>query len=279
MERERIVKPLRQLSKLLKEMAESPTPGEVHKLRTRARQIEALAAALEPADAKQTRRLLKAIKPVRKAAGGVRDMDVLAGDLRHMPVTRANNGTRDSVVRLVEHLSTVRRKNAADLLDAVDRQRKPARRELRRYTKLVDSVARGKRTAQIDVAYALKSEDGDDSRSSALMDELAQWPRLNARNIHLFRLKVKELRYVLELFPQADEKFVELLGKVKDEIGDWHDWQQLGEIAREVLDAQEDRELLEQIDAVAKQKLARALAGANGLRQRYLHVTAQRRAS
>jgi CHAD domain-containing protein len=273
MELERVEKPLRQLRKLLKELPSNPAPGEVHKLRTRARKIEALAAALEPADAKQTRRLLKAIKPVRKAAGDVRDMDVLKGDLLHMRVNGTKNGrTGDSVVRLVKHLSTVRRKSAADLLDAVDRQRKPARRELRSYEKLLDSVARGKKAAPIDGSRAFEPEDGDDSRAAALMDELADWPRLNAHNIHPFRLKVKELRYVLELFPHAEVRFVELLGKVKDEIGEWHDWQQLGEIAREVLDAQEDRALLAQIDEVAKQKLAHALAGANGLRRGYLRT-------
>jgi CHAD domain-containing protein len=275
MELDRAEKPLRDMRKLLKRLPANPAPGKVHKLRTRARKIEALAAVLEPADEKQTRRLLKAIKPVRKAAGSVRDMDVLTGDLLHMPV----NGVRDSMVRLVEHLGTVRRKNAADLLDTVGQQRKPVRRELRSYAKLVDSVARGKKAPPIEVARALESEDGHDSRASALMDELARWPRLNAQNIHPFRLKVKELRYVLELFPHADKGFVELLGKVKEEIGEWHDWQQLGEIAREVLDAQEDRELLAQIDAVPKQKLAQALAGANALRQRYLHSPAQRRVS
>lgn len=275
MELERVEKPLRQMRKLLKKLPENPLPEEVHRLRTRARKIEAMAAALEPASAKRTRRLLKVIKPVRKAAGGVRDMDVLTGDLLHIPV----NGTRDSIVRLVEHLSTVRQKSAADLLDTVGQQRKPVRRELKLYERLVDAVAQGKKAAPIEVARTIEADQVEGSRVAALTAELAQWPRLNARNLHSFRLKVKELRYVLELFPQSDQGFIDSLGKVKDEIGDWHDWQQLREIAREVLDAKDDRVLLTQIDAAVRQKLAHALAGGNALQRRYLHAATQLRAS
>lgn len=268
MELDRVEKPLRDLRRLLKKLSANPAPDKVHQLRTRARKIEALAGALEPASSKKTRRLMKAIKPVRRAAGGVRDMDVMTGDLLHLQV----NGTKDSVVRLVEHLSTVRRKSAAELRDAVNRQRKPARRELRSYAKLIDSIAQGRKAAPINVARTLESEDGDGSRAAALTDELTHWPPLNMHNIHPFRLKVKELRYVLELFPQADQGFIKSLGKVKDEIGDWHDWQQLGEIAREVLDAQKDRQLLAEINMIVKQKLAQSLAAANALRRGYLRA-------
>lgn len=275
MELERVEKPLRQMRKLLKTLPDDPQASEVHRLRTRARRIEAAAAALESANAKKTRRLLKAIKPVRKAAGGVRDMDVLVGELLHMPV----NGSRESVVRLVEHLSAKRQENAAGLLETVGQHRKPVRRELRRYEKLVDAVAKGRKAAPLQVARAMEGSNAEGSRVETLMDELRRWPKLNAHNIHPFRLKVKELRYVLELYPQADRGFIDSLGKVKDEIGDWHDWQQLGEIAREVLDTGEDRELLAQIDAATKQKLTRALAGGNALRRRYLHRVLQQRAA
>ncbi len=273
MELDRAEKPLRQMRKLLKKLPDDPAPDEVHKLRTRARRIEAIAAAFAQADGKRTKRLLKSIKPVRKAAGGVRDMDVLTGDLLHIP----KDGNQESLVRLVEHLEMVRRKSAGELLDAVDRQRKPARRYLKKYAKLVESLAKGKRSTPIEVARTLESDNGHSSLASRLMAELRRWPSFNARNIHPFRLKVKELRYVLQLFPDADQSFVDALAKVKDEIGDWHDWQQLREIARQVLDAQQDRALLAQIDRAVRKKLAHAVAGANGLRRRYLHAAPARR--
>lgn len=270
MELGRAEKPLLQLRELLNTLPRNPAPDEVHKLRTRARKIEAIAMALETADTGKTKKLLKSIKPVRKAAGSVRDMDVLTGDLLHMPQNGNHEAARESLVRLVEHLGAVRRKSVDGLLDTVNRQRRPARRSLKKFVKLVQSVAKGKKPAPIQIARTLESADGSGSRASILMTELREWPRLNDRNIHPFRLKVKELRYVLQLFPGADRGFIDSLGKVKDAIGNWHDWQQLLAIARDVLDVQKDKALLAEIDATAKKKLAHALAGANGLRRRYL---------
>ena len=43
--------------------------------------------------------------------------------------------------------------------------------------------------------------------------ELGEWPPLDASNIHAFRLKVKELRYILQLSADADSGLVEALGR------------------------------------------------------------------
>jgi phosphoribosylaminoimidazole carboxylase PurE protein len=48
--------------------------------------------------------------------------------------------------------------------------------------------------------------------------ELSEWPALDASNIHEFRLKVKQLRYILQLFADADSDFVGALGDVQREI-------------------------------------------------------------
>lgn len=277
MELERAEKPFQQMRKLLKSLPESPAPHEVHKLRIGARKIEAIAAALEATDARRTKKLLKLIKPVRKAAGDVRDMDVLTGDLLKMPRNGHPKASTDSLTRLVAHLGTERRKCAGDLLHTVDRQRQPARRSLKKYVKLVESVASGTKPAQIQIARTLESPDGSGSPAASLMTELRKWPQLSQKNIHAFRLKVKELRYVLQLFPGADRGLVDSLGKVKDEIGEWHDWQQLLGIAREVLDAQKDKALLAQIDSAVNDKLAHALAAANALRHSYLKTAPPRR--
>ncbi|MFP5250679.1 MAG: CHAD domain-containing protein, partial [Acidobacteriota bacterium] len=133
MDLDRVEKPLWKLRKLLKSLPEDPAPADVHKLRTRARRIEAVASAWAPAGGKESKRLLKAIQPVRKAAGSVRDMDVLTGNLLHMEMTRSS----DSRLRLIEHLGGARVASAGDLLETVGRQRKKARRELKNYAQLV----------------------------------------------------------------------------------------------------------------------------------------------
>jgi CHAD domain-containing protein len=100
--------------------------------------------------------------------------------------------------------------------------------------------------------------------------ELGDWPPLEAGNIHAFRVKVKELRYILQLNADADPGFVDALGEVQRRIGDWHDWQQLTEIAHAILDPREDDALLTRISGIAKRKFDQALTSANALRGRHL---------
>jgi CHAD domain-containing protein len=266
-ELERLEKPLRQLRKSLKRLKKDPPPEEVHKLRTRARHIEAIAPALTPTEEKKTRRLLKSIKPVRKAAGSVRDMDVLTGNALSLP----KNSHSESLVRLVERLGTTRQKSAGALLETVGEQRKSARQVLKKYSKLVEASINGKGNGK----RSRSAVDGRPAQNAqaailGLTEELSRWPALSETNIHPFRLKVKELRSILQLFPKSDAGLVNALGKVKDQIGDWHDWQQLSGFARSALDAREDRALLEQIEETGEHKLEEALAAARTLRRRYL---------
>jgi CHAD domain-containing protein len=263
-ELDRLQDPLRKLRRSLKSLKKNPPPEEVHKLRTRTRQIEAIAPALTPVQGKKTRRLLKSIKPVRKAAGGVRDMDVLTGNALSLP----KNSHSESLTRLVELLGAARQKNAGALLDTVEEQRKSARQVLKQYAKLVDASFNGRGSGS-----AARRQPARNAQAAilGLEEELSRWPALSATNIHLFRLKVKELRSILQLFPKSDPGFVAALGKVKDQIGDWHDWQQLSGFAQQVLDMQDDHMLLAQIDRTGEQKLSEALSSANVLRRRYLH--------
>jgi CHAD domain-containing protein len=275
---ERVQKPLRQMRKSLKRLSADPPPETVHKLRTRARYIEAIAAALTEPGERKTQRLLKSIKPVRKAAGSVRDMDVLTGNALSLP----QDSYRESLVRLVEQLGIERQKSAGDLLHAIDQQRKAARRILKQYAKLVRTALDDQRSGSSDTAQGhsmLHIHAVIEDR----VRELSRWPTLSARNLHPFRLKVKDLRSILQLLPQTDPaanpRLINTLGEVKDKIGEWHDWQQLAETAREILDPVEDRALLTKIGQVGQQKFRQGLASANNLRKRYLKLPGRRRSS
>jgi CHAD domain-containing protein len=270
---DRLEKPLRKLRKALKSLSKDPPPEEVHKLRTRARHIESIAPALTSGKNKKTRRLIKSIKPVRKAAGSVRDMDVLTGNALTLP----QNAHSESLLRLIEHLRETRQQSAGALLETVDEQRKSARRILKKYSRLVkekglESSPNGKQLGgkSISPDRAAKPARHVQAAILALTDELSHWPVLRESNIHPFRLKVKELRSILQLLSDSDAGLVRLLGETKDRIGDWHDWQQLSGFAHGALDAHQDRALLEQIDATGQRKLEEALAAANGLRKHRL---------
>jgi CHAD domain-containing protein len=266
-----VQKPVRKLRRSLKILPKDPPAEDVHHLRTRARRLEAVVAALMLGHKKMTRRLLKTIKPVRKAAGEVRDMDVLVGNALTLP-SHHRGDSDNSVARLLEHLGSMRMECARGLLDTVAAQRKDARRALKCFSRQLGKRFNGKNPgAMIEVARNWRNGDA----ALNLMTELNRWPELNAENLHAFRLKVKELRYILQLDEDADPKFLNVLGTVKDRIGDWHDWQQLAEIAQKVLDPQDDRAALKKIEAIGKKKFNQALAAAHAMRTRYLSAYIQ----
>ncbi len=203
---------------------------------------------------KASRRLVKAIKPVRKAAGKVRDMDVLIGDAMTLPAQSGSEAT----VRLVQHLAKMRIKGARKLSGVVRAQEEDARRLLKQASTLIRKKLKDE-SAVVD----------GEAAPQILITELSHWPELDSGNLHLFRIRVKGLRYMLQLSPQADEKLVEALGEVKDSIGEWHDWIELLKIAQRVLDPRSDREVLKSIKGTGNQKFEHALATANRLRERY----------
>jgi CHAD domain-containing protein len=262
MEADRLQKPVRTLRKGLKSLPKDPAPQQVHKLRIGARQMESVAAALLPANGNKARQLLKTIKPLRKAAGRVRDMDVLTGNALKL----ARVPGRDSLARLVKYLGSKRQKNTDKLVDAVEHRRKAARRRLKQFEKRVESALK----AGDSGVRAVQLEGGVRAATENLRGDLSRWPELGADNIHRFRLKIKELRSLLQLERDSDAGFVRALGNAKNKIGEWHDWQQLSEIAREILHSQEDRPLLVEIDDVVKRRLEEALTASNSLRRKYL---------
>ncbi len=265
-ELERVRKMLRELSKLLVSLPANPSPNEVHRLRTATRRVEAIAALLVPGDQKKSRRLLKSIEPVRKAAGDVRDMDVLISHLRRMARQSAGN----SLSRLMGQLESAREKSAAELRRTLGRRRKAARNNLKQYSRTVRSALTPAKSDATNPGQTGPPQEGVHTAAMNIVRELGEWPQLDASNIHAFRLKVKELRYVLQRYADADAGFVEALGDAQRRIGDWHDWQQLAEIARAILDPAQDAALLNRIDGIAKRKLVQALASANALRGRHL---------
>jgi hypothetical protein len=99
--------------------------------------------------------------------------------------------------------------------------------------------------------------------------ELRDWPALHRENLHPFRLKVKKLRYVLQMGDDSNHRFVHAVGEVKDAIGEWPDWQELAAVAKEVIQ-HSGCKLRLQIERTVQQKFEQALAGANRLRESHL---------
>src|SRR5262249_34516159 len=85
--------------------------------------------------------------------------------------------------------------------------------------------------------------------------QLAVPERLSRKTLHPYRLKVKELLYVLQLAVGAsDAKRVDDLRGVKDAIGEWHDWEELVLIAKESLNHGNRCGLVAQLKQMAQGK-------------------------
>lgn len=258
-ELERVRKTLRELGKSLESLTADPAPRKVHKLRTASRRVEAVATLLD--SPKKSRRLLKAIEPVRKAAGGVRDMDVLLGHARKL----RRYGAGESLTRLLDHLETARQQHAAELARVLHHRHHVVLRELKDYSRMVASELKRQSASTLK-----DQQERINDATMRAMRELAAWQPLDADNLHEFRLKIKNLRYTLQLDDAADTDLLVLLDDAQHRIGDWHDWQQLAEIAHEVLIREQDSPLVDQIDQTATKKFERAIAAANALRGKYL---------
>jgi CHAD domain-containing protein len=272
-ELQQVEKALRDLGRSLRRLPANPPPEKVHKLRTSARRVEAIAAALPQIKEKKSHRLVKSIEPLRKAAGGVRDMDVLVANLRKL----AKDSEGDSLPRLMDHLEFVRAGSANQLRQAMDRRRKTARTNLKSYahevrTELPEAAPAAHANGRVNRASNGHHRNGVNPTAKHLAREIAEWPQLGEQNIHDFRLKIKALRYILQLDANADSALVSDLGSVQRRIGDWHDWEQLAEIAHEFLEPERDRALIARIDEFMQKKLTRALAAATALRRQHLRA-------
>lgn len=253
-----LFKPVRKLRKALKKLAKTPAPEEVHELRTQSRRLEAVLHALRFDRTKRGRSLLKSVKPIRKEAGKVRDMDVLTALAATVPKRSKEEAEPpdDTVVSLLELLGHQRYQSARRLQKIVSGCRKRILKDLRRFRSHIEKQIKdfGRPTDPAAVA-------------ASLAGELAAWPKMDLNTLHPYRLKVKELRYILELAEEPDAGLIEALGEVKDRIGVWHDWCELEDLARRMSGS--SAELVHRIRALAGQELQRAFKTANHLQQEH----------
>ncbi len=241
-------------------------------MRTNTRRLEAIVAALSLDTSGNVKDLLNDLSRVRKRAGKVRDMDVLtayAGSLHA-------GEDQDCKVQLLEHLGAERRKLAKNLHTVVAKDAGPLRRRLKRFSKQIDRFLCEQEDGGCDPVKAPAQATATAFRLAA---ELATTPaRLGRQNLHPYRLEVKKLRNVLRMAEgAADGNLVEMLGKVKDLIGAWHDWEELLATAQRVLDHGTNCTIVREVKKTANTKYDQALAAAEDLRRRYLRSSRNKR--
>jgi CHAD domain-containing protein len=253
---DRAEKTVRTLRKLLKKMSNPPTPEEVHDFRTTSRRVDATLKAFSLDSEPSSHRLLKRLARLRKRAGKVRDMDVLTD----FGSTVRPKGENECSIMLLEHLGARRQKHAAKLRAAV-RQR---------------GLKLGQRLKRISTEFETRLPEASAHVAALavkLSTDLASPARLHKGNLHPYRLKVKELRDMLQMADNADQQeFITSLGEVKDAIGEWHDWQELTEIAADILDHGPRCQLLRELQRIREVKYQRALGVAAAMRKKHLRL-------
>jgi len=252
---DRIEKDVRKLRNLVKKLPRNPTPEEIHLLRTRLRRLEVELQASGLDAQRKEKWLLKQFARIRKRAGKVRDMDVLTA---HLSTVRVN-GKLDCLIQLFEYLGAKRYEKAERLHQVVNKHRDTINKRLKKIARTLE-----KRMGKSSAANAATSAA---MQSSA---ELAAYGSLNRGNLHEYRVKLKELRDILQMGEETrKEEFVESLGKIKDEIGEWHDWEELNSIAAKILDHSAGCKLQRQLKEITQQKYESALSSANKLQKTY----------
>jgi CHAD domain-containing protein len=269
---DRIQKSVRNLRKLVKKAPKRLTPDQVHDLRTLTRSFEAAVDALGLDSKRSERRLLRELARVRKRAGKVRDMDVLTGHASSLHVEKEQN----CLVQLLEYLGSARYRHAKKLSVVIKESGPTLRRHLKRssahFQKVIPIVSKrdnGKNFSNQRTAAAAEAA----ATALKLAKDLENPPTLNRSNLHPYRLKVKELRNILQMADHpGNQPFIDALGEVKDAIGEWHDWEELVAIAAGLLDHGPACKLLHELRAVTARKYERALSLTNKMRKDFLRA-------
>ena len=256
----RLEKSIKKLLKILKKRSTLLDPEDVHDLRTRSRRIESSIQATQLSTKHNERALLRNLRRIRKKAGKVRDMDVLTSHVLKLRV----KGEEDCLTRLAEHLGNQRYKHAEKLRRIIKRHGEKTRRRLKhtrgRFEREIDASGNGQSLKSAAAISALQ-------RSSDLASPLV----LNRGNLHPYRIKLKELRYVLQAGDgEGNRKFIASLGETKDAIGEWHDWEELIAIAHDVLDHQPHCALIDELKRISRDTYESALSTTHKLRAGYL---------
>lgn len=261
---QKIQQSTRRVKKFLRKHPKQPSANAIHNLRTGTRSLETTFTTLGIAGNAKVRRLLRELRDVRKRAGKVRDMDVLTSNV----LALNQDVERDCYVQLLEYLGAARTKYAKKLRGAIVAAGPQVPRDLKRSSKRLTKLLEESKNTGPATSDAVPATI---AKAVQLSSSLTIPTVLNRKTLHPYRLKVKELRNVLQMSEESDDQeFVNALGAVKDAIGDWHDWETLVTIAGRVLDHGASCKLVKQLQVTSDAQYDRALSITNHFRSKYL---------
>jgi CHAD domain-containing protein len=199
---------------------------------------------------KNTRKLRKALQPVRDADVFLARLDSLRGGVDEVSEKkiRLSARCRREIDTLEEHLRQQRKVERKKLMGAINAQSKRLNRT----------------SNEMEAAFATHMPSRMDSAAQAALRKFAllagELPYLDGDNLHLYRKGLKQALYLAEITAKTDPKARRLAGpfrKMRDAAGEWHDWQALAEEAGRVFPG--DDGLVPVLEALAEKALQNAL--------------------
>jgi CHAD domain-containing protein len=240
----------RQLDEDLARLSSKTRRENIHRLRTGARRLQILLTDLSPQQNGSQKKLLKLLSRLRKRAGKVRDLDVQLAALRSLKMPREPRRKTQLINELIELRAQLEKKlrKTADK-DTVRETRKRLKRAYKYFDPKAgrDPLAVGKEMLQRINPEGVPFTEG-------LM--------------HQYRIAAKRARYAAEFAPASSEsaRFIAMLKRIQDALGDWHDWLTLTQTASNHLGDVRDSSLVAELHNVTGAKFRHAVAVLSSLR-------------
>ena len=186
-------------------------------------------------------------------------MDVMTIDAisMRMPATQ-----QEELIVLLHYLGAKRHAYAKRLHSTI---RKRGTSIIKDVTQLSSRLRKRARSQSNVTARSSEREAMEKMRK--LLSELEKPSALTSRKLHAYRLKVKKIRDMVQLRKDVRSSVVEELGKVSSAIGDWHDWEELLSIAKQL--AGRRTRLIRTLETRTANECKRALSSALRMRRRY----------
>jgi CHAD domain-containing protein len=240
--RSRIV--FQKLEQDLVKLSSKPRAENVHRFRTGTRRLQILLGELSPKLDSSQKKLLKLLGRIRKRAGTVRDLDVQLAALRALKMPREPRRK----TQLVNHLIELRAQQEKKLRKAVEKETvREIRKRLKRASKNF------KPEASRDPLAVARGMLERINREDAPVTEAM---------LHQYRILSKRARYAAEFGEQSAEaaRFIAMLKRMQDVLGDWHDWLTLTQTASEHLGDVRESSLVAELRNVTGAKFRHAVA-------------------
>jgi len=232
------------LDRDLEKLAAEQQADTVHRFRTTTRRLQTLLEELIPERTRRQKKLLKALRSIRKPAGKLRDLDVQIEALRSLKVPLEPHRKTQLLQGLIELRATHEKRLRKRLT-------KQAAREIRKQLKRIS------REIEID-----DSRDPLGAAREVLSRVAVSNGTLTEDALHHCRLLVKRARYTAEFSQEspAVTQFIAHLKRLQDILGNWHDWLALTHTATERLGGVHESPLVAILHNVAGGKLRNAVA-------------------